>query len=530
MAATLFVHPVSAVVRPANGGAGGEPLPLTLNRDRLVRTLIGSLEKRVGGRRLSYVEIERVVREIGPLVEAAARQPDAEARFRQIAAREGLTPDAVRTRWVRLQEADLLLESGGDPDARSSAEAIGVAQWLAGTARGVGLSVDERESRRLTAQTDRLKAAVAWREYLLRPDANPRSAPGAPALSRAQAASELPGLRAALEALRIQRRRVDARYDPRQAVFAQTRYLLGLYPRFPRMDWLFQAYHGGENGVRRTLSRYGADPNRLPAYETVYLTTTPRSHPAAFAYLYGRGDDHRYYWWKLRAAQEAIAAYRRDPQAFRARWRSLLPGRTKAAVWYPRAHLDVFTNAGNLRTAAAGRLLSVRPLPGSFTLPSRPGYPAPLLRPESAGALVLVATAFRRTGGGGGPLVVGDLALTQEDINRRGGPARAYPLSPPVRPPLPDARTLSGGLGPPDDIDYHTTGLAFDLLRPASDRERKVLEHTLGYFADRDILWWREEVSADGSGRRYHVVPNGRFKAALAAITGPGRVPPLPGL
>jgi hypothetical protein len=378
---------------------------------------------------------------------------------------------------------------------------------------------------------------VAWREYLLRSDADPR-APGAPAVSRAQASAELPGLRSTLEALRAKRRRLDARYDPRQAVFAQTRYLLGLYGRFPRLDWLFQAYHGGENGVRRTLARFGARGDRLPDYETVYLTTTPRTRPAAFSYLYGRSDDHRYYWWKLRAAQEAIAAYRRDREAFRRRWQALLPGRTKAAVWYPDADKTAFADRAALqRAVTGGRLVAVSPRPGLLLPSGAPrGHPTLLLlRPEAAGALTLVTTAFRRAGGGGsaGVLIAGDLSLTQEDVNRRGGPARAYPLPPrgrPLLPPLPDARTLSGGLGPHEDFDYHTAGLAFDLLRPDNDRERKVLEYVLGYFADRDILWWREEVSVDGSGRRYHVVPNKRFAASLAAFRTPDTVPPLPGL
>jgi hypothetical protein len=57
--------------------------------------------------------------------------------------------------------------------------------------------------------------------------------------------------------------------------------------------------------------------------------------PAAFDYLYGRSDDHRHYWWKLRAAGEAIAERRRDPDGFRRRWEAFLPGRFAEAAWYP---------------------------------------------------------------------------------------------------------------------------------------------------------------------------------------------------
>jgi hypothetical protein len=263
---------------------------------------------------------------------------------------------------------------------------------------------------------------IAWREYLLRPDAD-FNAPGAPRISRAQAAGELPALRAELEQLRAKRRRVDARYDPRRAVFAQTRYLLGLYRRFPSLDWVFQAYHGGENGVRRTLRFYlgprwpgsaalairqGGAGGRPLRFEDLYFGTTPRARAAAFSYLYGRSDDHRYYWWKLRAAEQALARYRADPNGFNRYWEGLLPGRGKAALWYPDEERHAFPDLAALQTAhTRGRLVAVSARPGAFVVRVPPLAPADAarwhqaLRPEAKGALLLVAAAYKRAGGGG---------------------------------------------------------------------------------------------------------------------------------
>jgi hypothetical protein len=87
-------------------------------------------------------------------------------------------------------------------------------------------------------------------------------------------------------------------------------------------------------------------------------------------------------------------------------------------------------------------------------------------------------------------------------------------------PPPPEHRTLPGG-GPPPDFDFHTTGLAFDLLRPANNRERKVLEYALGYLSDRHALWWMDDK--ERGPRHYHVVPNPRFRNALGEIGLGGR-------
>lgn len=514
-----------------------EPLPLALDSARLSSSIIESLRKRVLGRRASLPDVERVVCEVRPVLAAATRQPAAEKALRQIARDNRTSLEEARAHWIALHEADILLESGGNPEAVSVSEAVGVAQWIASTARRAGLSVNVGESERLTRKIDDLKRRIAWMEYLRRPDADP-NAPGAPRVTRAEAEAKRSTLQQELEMLRAKRRRVDPRYDLRRALFAQTRYLLALYPRFPSLDWVFQAYHGGEAGARRTLQRYlgSAWPGSTAAairygragkplsFEHLSLTIGPRSHPQAFDYLYGRGDDHRYYWWKLRTAQEGLALYRRDPAAFRRQWEAFLPGRAKEAYWHPDGPQKAITDLPTLEAACRERRLL--PVNARAEYLVRPA-PSPLhaaLRPEAKGALILLATAYRRAGGSG-RLQIGDLIRTQEEIDRE--KARRPPsVTGPLWPPAPTTQTLPGG-GPPPDFDFHATGLAFDVLRPPDPRQRKILECALDYLFNRQILWWMDV--RDRGLRHYHVVPNPRYAAALARIGETGRVPSLPG-
>ena len=536
--------PSIATVPAANASPVPRLLPLEARPEYLVDRVVDGYRRRILRHRTLMRDMERIVTEMSPLVAAAARQAQGTGALRRMAQENGTTLEEARERWKALQEADLLLESSGDPDAVSVSNAVGVAQWLAGTARANGLPVDLAASHRLSVKIDALKWRIAWYEYLQRPDAD-RTLPGAPAASPADAAAQLPALRKELEMLRQKRRRLDTRYDPRRAIFAQARYLLRLYPRFPSPDWLFQAYHGGEGGVQRTLRRYcgaewpgsaaaairyGQDGRALP-YEDLYFTTKPRSHADAFLYLYGRSDDHRHYWWKLRASQDLIALYRRDPAAFRAEWEAALPGRPVDAFWYPQAAGLSLADLPALQAERANhQLVPVNPRTEFVLQPARDDpqnaacYAA--LRPEAKGALLLVATAYRRVGGPG-QLTIGDMALTQEYVARSRAQHPPPPPKGPIWPPDPEAHALPGN-GPPPDFDFHTTGLAFDILRPSNPRQRRVLEYALGYFEDRQILAWID--AKDRGERRYHVVPNPYYAEALAEIASTGQMPELPGL
>jgi hypothetical protein len=508
-----------------------EPLQLDMSPKQRAAVIVEYYRKSVMGRRSSLHDVERIARDVTPIFEQAALQSEVERPLRELALDLHVSLDEARGRWVRLQEADILLESGGNPEDVSSANAVGVAQWIYETGVRAGLKVDLPESRRLTAEIDPLKRHAAWLEYLSSPDSDP-NAPGNPGLDPAMAAQLLPAARARLEELRANRRAVDERYDPQKAIFAHTRYLLGLYRKFPDLQWVFQAFHGGEAGVARTLSKYmgpswkgslaeairtGYGGKHL-SYETLYFTAGPTSHSASFSYLYGRGDDHRHYWWKMRAAEDAFTLYRRDPDAFRRMWESLLPGRAKEAMWRPDGPATAFESADAVeRARAKGDLMPLAP-----TGIQLPRTTVAVVRPPTAALLMLIGSVYR-TARGRPPLAVGDGTVPSDLMKRRPRPVSSVPLMPPD----PLIYALPGG-GPPGDFNYHATGWAVDLLRPYDDLNRKTLEYALGYLRDRGILWFYEET--DGGIRRYHVVPDPRFDGALADIARTGHLPSIPGL
>lgn len=530
----------SAFLLPVNAAqsAGDEALPLSLTRGQLVQSIVQSLQKPVMGRAPSLDEVRRISVDLAPIVESACRLPALQPAFDQIARDQGISPDEARSRWASLQEADLLLESGGDADALSYAGAAGVAQWLPSTAQAVGLRVSLADSDRLTSKIDPLARKVAWLAYLSSPGADP-DPPGAPAVSAGEARLELPSLSAKLAFLRAKRARLDTRYDPRQAIFAQTRYLLGLYNQIPSPDWIFQAYHGGTGGVERTLKKYlggdwpgsiqaALDSRRPLSVEDVYLTCTPRSHPDAFVYLYDRGDDDRHYWWKLRAALSAIALYKKSPADFQREWEGLMPGRAQDVAWYPRAQSESFADLKSLKSAAhSGSLLPVRSN-AWYTITGPPLDPknAPAyetLRPQAKGALLLVCATYARADGAG-RLIVSNLTSTRSYLAAAAKLHPAAATQPPASPPDPLLYSILLN-APLPNFDFHTTGLAFDIDAPHDPAQNRTLLYALGIWKDRQVIWWRQEDRV--GGLCYHVVPNPRFRKALDRIALSGHIPAL---
>ena len=126
--------------------------------------------------------------------------------------------------------------------------------------------------------------------------------------------------------------------------------------------------------------------------------------------------------------------------------------------------------------------------------------------------------------GGTAPLEIADLTRTMAIAAQR----RKTQILPPLfsmkrlYPPDPDLQNLPGN-GPPPDFDFHTVGLAFDIMKPADPKTRKILDYALGWCEDRQILSRYQEK--DFAPPRYVVVPNPRCAAALKKITGAGNTP-----
>ncbi|MBI3911391.1 MAG: hypothetical protein HY320_10725 [Armatimonadetes bacterium] len=487
--------------------------------------LIESQRKRIMGRRTSLRDVRRIVAEISPLIERVLRSPEVQTDLRALAAAVGTDVDAYRRYFQAKQEADLLLESGGNPDAISVSNAVGVAQFLAGTGRRCGLRVNEAAARACTRRMARHREALRWLDA--QPESFCKPAP--------DWAGGIPWSRDQWRAFHQrrweedyqERRRWDERFDPARAIAAQTRYLLRLARHYGGLDWALQAYHGGEGGVNRTANLFVRGsrsmsllpdwvrtrlrgPNRL-SYERLYLQVSPLEAPSVFNYLYGRADDHRYYWWKVRMAERAITAYRRDPAAFRRQWEALRPGQRTEAVWYPDRERWTFADKGALRAAYARRELVPLP-PAAKRLGLHTADLAPLdpkeagtykgLRPEAMETLLRVARLYRRNGGKGALTVIG---MTSTEVYSRALNEKFPQVPPPGTDPNEWEPTL----------DYHPTGLCFDLRLPARDWDRKVLFYALSRLADgQRINWLVERILGP---ERIHVVPNPAYREEQAA-------------
>lgn len=511
-------------------------------------TIIEAQRKRVLGRLKSYEHIARVAETMRPLVDRAVRQRAVAGDIQYLARREGKAEELFRREFAAMQEADLLLESGGDPEARSVADAVGVAQFLAGTARMAGLRVDERAARSLgyeIAAVDRKLAEIASRPagWSKEPPAELqpqilRSVQARGGASGAEESSVIPSeeepgpataapepvtwnrdqwldyYRSVRKRLVAQRRNADQRLDPAAAIAAQTRHLVELTRSLGGIDWALQGYHGGYGGARKALALFHSEipPRyRLAArggagvlggsasvsYDDFYMRLHPQSTPQAFNYVYGRSDDHRNYWWKVLMAHRALDLYRESPARLRAEWKKLHPGYYADAVLLglPRIPELQFRSEADLAAAfSRGSLVRLPAAAASIGLVT--GSLAPLqptsaaahkgLRPAAMGALLRTAEIYR-TSGGRGPLVIARMVESQSYVRLH---KSRYPPA-----PLPP--------GIPRDPDYHATGYAFDIARPASDWDRKVLEFALGQLSDALLISWRPESGPHG--RSYHV-------------------------
>jgi hypothetical protein len=192
-----------------------------------------------------------------------------------------------------LVEAIVFLESAGRPDVIAGTDvenASGLTQILAETASNfLGMPVDLEASQRLTLEIE---------DALRRRDRNE------------------------VEGLRSERRRVDARFDPAQALAGTVRYLTEARRWLGREDLAVVSYHMGIGNLESVLRAYaGRDTDPIDEvvqeealdYVRVYFDSSPVSHPSAWARLASFGDDSQTYYWRVLAAREIMRVYREHP-------------------------------------------------------------------------------------------------------------------------------------------------------------------------------------------------------------------------
>ena len=280
---------------------------------------------------LSHVLFEKSP---GGVLRAAQRT----ARFREFVDRavsgSGIDPDMV--------EAIVLLESAGRQDVIAGDDpenAAGLTQILAETATNfLGMQVDLEASRRLTHLLD---------EAVRRGD-------------EAEAAR-----------FRSERRGVDARFDPEQALAGTVRYLTEAKKVFGRDDLAVVSYHMGIGNLAGVVRAYsGRDDDPIDSvvrdadidYARLYFDSSPIVHRAAWERLASFGDDSQTYYWRVLAALGVMHLFRDDPGRLErlARLHDHLP--SAELVLHPPAQRGRYVNAGQLEAAVArGVLVPVRP-------------------------------------------------------------------------------------------------------------------------------------------------------------------------
>ena len=334
-------------------------------------------------------------------------------------------------------EAIVFVESAGRPDVVAGpdpAAAAGLAQILAETGRHLlGMRIDLRASRKI-AREIALKGA------------------GMPPARH--------------ERLLAERRRVDARFDPRGAISGLARYLQIAHARFGRWDLAVASYHMGIGNLENVLRAYLGDRSATPinvlvrrmglSYARVYMDSTPLRHLAAYRLLSRFGDESPNYYWKVLAAERIMSLFRQD-RGLLDRLATLHGEKASAEdVLHPENQTKVFGDPASLSDAtAAGAIVPLpddparygfRVDPGMGRLATRIGRPPALyrgLRPAALHLLTYLASGVRRLSGQRAPLTitstVRDHSYQQLLIGQTAEATRGYSL--------------------------HTTGFAFDVLR-----------------------------------------------------------------
>jgi len=395
------------------------------------------------------------------------------ARFRdaieQVAENADLDPDTL--------EGMVYLESAGYPEARAGGteDAVGLTQILAETGQNLlGMRVDVRASARLTRRIKR-----------------------ADARGRTRTAARL----------RAQRRRVDQRYDPGQALAAMGRYLtIAKGELGGREDLAVVSYHMGIGNLTDVQEAFGAGDET--SYTELFFDSSPLRHRAAWRLLDEFGDDSKTYLWRVLAAKDVMRRWRADPAALAERAARITAKNSREELLHPPGSTPRYETPQQLRAAyASGALvpLDARALAGAgVRVDEDMGELAPRVRgaggnpnlyrgltPEALAVLVYMARGVEAISGEA-PLI---LTSTVRDQRYQAALLR---------------RNVEATYG----YSLHTTGHAMDVLRRyRSGRQARAFQFVLDRLTALDLIAYVYEPAA------IHLTVSPRAKALLALAT-----------
>jgi hypothetical protein len=363
-------------------------------------------------------------------------------------------------------EAIVFVESAGRPAVVAGSDpaaAAGLGQILAETGRNLlGMNIDLRASRKIAREL-------------------------------ARRGRRMPAGR--LQRLLAERRRVDARFDPRGAVTGLARYLQIAHAHFGRWDLAVASYHMGIGNLESVLRDYLGDRGGTPistlvsraglSYARVYMDSTPLRHRSAYRLLSRFGDESPNYYWKVLAAEQIMKLFRQDRGQLDQLASLQLEKASAENVLHPESQTTVLGDPDSLRDAQAAREIvpipndparyGFRVDPGMGQLASRIRQPPALyrgLRPAALHLLSYLAAGVRRISGVRAPLTI---TSTVRD--------RSY-------------QRLLIGQGPEATRGYslHTTGFAFDVLRRYSNRRQALaFQFMLDRLQALNLIAWVRE-------------------------------------
>jgi hypothetical protein len=278
---------------------------------------------------------------------------------------------------------------------------------------------------------------------------------------------------------------VDERFDPAKALAATARYLVFARSRLKRDDLAVVSYHMGVGNLERALSAYGT--TNVP-YAQLFFESTPLRNRAAWAILGGLSDDSATYYWRVLAARDIMARWRRDPAAL-ARLADLQDNKNSSEeVLHPPTTTPRFSDpvalenaidTGDLVRLPVGRLrangIAIDRQMGEIAgLLGRPRRLYRALRPEAL-ALLLYLGAGVKAIAHTGPLTI---TSTVRDVRYQRLLARRTPEA-------------------THKYSLHTTGFAFDVLRRyRSPAQAQAFQFMLDRLTALDLIAWVREAGA----------------------------------
>jgi transglycosylase-like protein with SLT domain len=367
-------------------------------------------------------------------------------------------------------EAIVFLESAGRENARASDDlngAAGLTQILAETGRNLlDMRIDVAASARLTRGILRGHRVIARRRL---------------------------------------RRKIDERFDPAKALAGTARYLTFARGRLGRDDLAIVSYHMGVGNLQRALAAYGTP---LVPYAQLFFESTPLRHPDAWAILGGLGDDSATYLWRVLAARDIMARWRRDPAAL-ARLADLQDNKNSAEeVLHPLATTERFADPFAVdRALSTGELVALptgllrahgfvvdRGMGDLAGVIGRPRRLYRALRGEALALLLYLGSGVQAIAPSG-PLT---LTSTARDLRYQRLLARRTPEA---------TRGYS----------LHTTGWAFDIARRYSTgAQARAFQFMLDRLTALDLIAWVREAGA------IHVTAGRRAAQLLPLLTETG--------